>query len=264
MEVYNGPHLLIKYEEENSRLVKTWKSSPPDDASYRKELIELLQIVTKIKPSQVLWLLMSKPTFYLSDITKIWLDENILKPIFKSGFITKRQDGFDQFAFVVGQDVLAYIGVIDFFNEHSASSDFKPKYFASETKAKSWLNAELNIKVSNKEEEGLTIIFKEIDDKGKAVFEFKEDASNFDSTINSFKTIIERSHFIKNNIEKYASLTPREKETLKLIILGYTNEQISDKMYISFNTVRTHRNRIWQKLEIKHFQDCLKYKCFFN
>ena len=159
---------------------------------------------------------------------------------------------------------MAYIGVIDFFNEHSASSDFKPKYFASETKAKSWLNAELNIKVSNKEEEELTIIFKEIDDKGKAVFEFKEDASNFDSTINSFKTIIERSHFIKNNIEKYASLTPREKETLKLIIKGYTNEQISDKMYISFNTVRTHRNRIWKKLEIKHITEILRYQCFFD
>jgi hypothetical protein len=80
MEVYNGPHLIIKYEKENSRLVKIWKSSPPDDASYRKELIELLHIVTKIKPSQVLWLQMSKPTFYLSDVTKIWVDENILKP----------------------------------------------------------------------------------------------------------------------------------------------------------------------------------------
>ena len=262
MEVYNGPHLIIKYEKENSRLVKTWKSSPPDDASYRKELIEHLHIVTKIKPSQVLWLL-NNLKFKVSDDTKKWVDENISMPIFKAGFITKRQDGFDQVAFVVGQDVLAYIEVIDIFNEHSTSG-FKPKYFATETEARNWLNAELNIKVSNREEEELTIIFKEIDDKGKAVFEFKEDASNFDSTINSFKTIIERSHFIKNNIEKYASLTPREKETLKLIILGYTNEQISDKMYISFNTVRTHRNRIWQKLEIKHFQDCLKYKCFFN
>ena len=28
MEVYNGSRLLIKYEEENSRLVNTWKSSP--------------------------------------------------------------------------------------------------------------------------------------------------------------------------------------------------------------------------------------------
>ena len=85
---------------------------------------------------------------------------------------------------------MAYVEVIDFFNEHSASGDFKPKYFSSETEAKSWLNAELNIKVSKREEEGLTIIFKEIDDKGKAVFEFKEDASNFDSTINSLRLLL--------------------------------------------------------------------------
>lgn len=92
----------------------------------------------------------------------------------------------------------------------------------------------------------------------------KQDASNFDSTINSFKTIVERSNFINNNIEKYASLTPREKETLKFIVKGYTNEKISEKMYISFNTVRTHRNNIWKKLEIKQIKDCLTYQCFFD
>ena len=262
MEIYSGPHLVIKYEQKNSRLINTWKSNPLNDAVYRKELLAHLHIAQKIKPFQVIWLI-ENLTFKPSDTTKKWVDENISMPIFKAGFITKNQDGFDQVAFVVGHDVLAYIEVMDIFNEHSTSG-FKLKYFATEIEAINWLNAELNIKVSKREEKELIIIFKEIDDKGKAVFEFKEDASNFDSTINSFKTIIERSHFIKNNIEKYTSLTPREKETLKFIILGYTNEHISDKMYISFNTVRTHRNRIWQKLEIKHFQDCLKYKCFFN
>ena len=76
--------------------------------------------------------------------------------------------------------------------------------------------------------------------------------------------IIEQSHFIKNNVEKYASLTPGEKETLKFIIKGYTNEQIAEKMYISPHTVRTHRNRIWKKLDIKQFADCLRYQCFFD
>ena len=262
MEIYNGPYLVIKYELKNSRLINTWKSNPPDDVRYRKELIEHLQIVKKIKPSQVLWIL-NNLEFKVSDVSKIWVDENISKPILKAGFIAKNQDGFDQVAFVVGHDVLAYINVIDIFNKDSTSG-FKPKYFASETEAKNWLSAELNIKFSKREEEELKIIFKEIDDKGKAVFEFKEDASNFESTINSFKTIVERSHFIKNNFEKYASLTLREKETLKLIVKGYTNEQISEKMYISFNTVRTHRNSIWKKLEIKQITDCLRYQCFFD
>jgi ATP/maltotriose-dependent transcriptional regulator MalT len=69
---------------------------------------------------------------------------------------------------------------------------------------------------------------------------------------------------MKNNIDKYSCLTPREKETLKFIIKGYTNEQMSKELNVSFQTIRTHRNRIWKKLDIKQFTDCLKYGSFFN
>jgi len=261
MEVYKGPHLVINHEQANSRLISTWKSSPPNDLAYRKELIQHLYIVQEIKPAQVMWL-MENLTFKIDDATKIWADENISKPIFKSGFIAKRQDGFHQVAIIVGHDVLAYLEVTDIFNEHS-SSGFKPKYFATETEAKSWLNGDLNIKDFKSGDE-LTINFKGIDDKGKAVFEFKEQISNFASTINSFKTIIEQPHFIKNNIDKFSNLTKREKETLKFIINGDDNKQIAEKMHVSPNTIRTHRNRIWKKLEIQNLRECLRYSCFFN
>ena len=260
MEIYNGPHLLIKHEEKNSRLVNTWKSSPPDDATYRKELIEHLHTVKKIKPSQVLWLL-NNLKFKASDDTKKWVDENISMPIFKAGFITKSQDGLDQVAFVVGQDVLAYIEVIDIFNEHSTSG-FKPKYFATETEARNWLNGKFNTKDNKGKGSNVAITFKGINDNGN--YEFKGEVSNFSYAINDLKTIIEQYHFMRNNVEKYSSLTPREKETLKLIIKGNTNDQISEKMHISFNTVRTHRNRIWKKLEIKQITEILRYQCFFD
>ena len=262
MEIYNGPHLIIKYEKENSRLICTWKSSPLNDLAYRKELIEHLHIVQNIKPTQVMWLL-ENLTFKVSDVTKKWVDKNISKPIFKSGFIAKNQDGFDQVAFVVGQDILAYIETMGIFNENSTSG-FNPKYFATETDARNWLNEKFNTKDADGENQKLAITFKGIDDNGKVVFELKEDASKFDGTVNLLKTILEQNHFMRNNIEKYSSLTPREKEILKSIIKGYTNKEIAEKMYISHHTIRTHRNRIWQKLEIKHFRDCLKYKCFFN
>jgi two-component system response regulator NreC len=69
---------------------------------------------------------------------------------------------------------------------------------------------------------------------------------------------------MKNNIVKFSCLTKREKETLKFIINGDDNKQIAEKMHVSPHTIRTHRNRIWQKLEIKHLVECLKYACFFN
>jgi len=209
-----------------------------------------------------MWLL-ENLTFKVSDVTKKWIDENISKPIFKAGFIAKNQEGFDQVAFVVGQDVLAYIETMDIFNENSTSG-FNPKYFATEKEAISWLSGESKTKDYKSENLNLSITFKGIDDNGKVVFELKEDASKFDGTINLFKTIIEQNHFMRNNVEKYSSLTPREKETLKFIVKGYTNEQISKKMSISHNTIRTHRNRIWKKLKIQHLRDCLKFELFSN
>tara|TARA_B110000037_G_scaffold210463_1_gene260848 strand:+ start:9450 stop:10238 length:789 start_codon:yes stop_codon:yes gene_type:complete len=262
MEVYNGPHLIIKYEQENSRLINTWKSSPTNDAAYREELIEHLHIIQKIKPSQVMWLLKNL-TFKVGDVTKIWVDENISKPIFKAGFIAKNQTGFDQVVFVVGHDVLSYIEVISIFKE-SYLNGFKPKYFVTEIEARNWLSEEFNTKGYKDKDPKLAITFKGIDDNGKVVFEFREQASKFDSTINSFKTLVEQNHFMRSNVEKYSFLTPREKETLKFVVKGYTNKQISEKMYVSHHTIRTHRNRIWKKLEIKHFSDCLKYDCFFD
>ncbi|MDB0062875.1 helix-turn-helix transcriptional regulator [Crocinitomicaceae bacterium] len=261
MEIYNGPHLFIKHEEANSRLISTWTSSPSNDLAYRKELIEHLHIAEKIKPSQIMWLL-ENLTFKVSDVTKKWVDENISKPIFKAGFTAKNQDGFDQVAFVVGQDVLAYIETMDIFNENSTSG-FNPQYFATETEARNWLNEKFKTKDTNGENQKLAITFKGIDDNGKAVFELREQSSKFDSTVNLFKTIIEQNNFMKNNVEKYSSLTPREKEVLKFIIKGYTNKQISEKMHVSHHTIRTHRNRIWKKLDITQVSECLSYQYFF-
>ena len=258
MEVYNGPHLIIEYEKDNSRLINTWKSNPPNDVVYREELIEYLDISKKIKPSQMIWIL-DKKTFKPNLATKKWVDEVILNPIFKSGFVKRRADGYDQFAFVFGQDVAVLMQGVE-----SPYTGFNPKYFTNEIEAINWLSKEskaIDYKTIN---QNLDITFKGIDDNGKIVFELKEDASKFDGTINLFKTIIEQHHFMKNNIDKYSSLTKRERETLKFIINGYDNKQIAEKMHISPNTIRTHRNRIWHKLEIKHFSNCFKYKCFFN
>ena len=258
MKVYNSPHLIIEYEKENSRLINTWKSNPPNDLVYREELIEHLQIAEKIKPSQIIWIL-DKKTLKPTLATKKWVDENILTPIFRYGFVKRRADGYDQLAFVFGQDVAVLMQGIE-----NPYTGFNPKYFTNEIEAINWLSKESKAIDYKTVHQNLDITFKGIDDNGKIVFELKEDVSKFDGIINLFKTIIEQHHFMKNNIVKFSSLTKREKETLKFIIKGDDNKQIAEKMQVSPHTIRTHRNRIWQKLEIKHLIECLEYACFFN
>jgi two-component system, NarL family, response regulator NreC len=45
-------------------------------------------------------------------------------------------------------------------------------------------------------------------------------------------------------------LSDREREVLKLLALGYTNQEISKQLFISVRTAETHRARIMQKLRL--------------
>ncbi len=58
------------------------------------------------------------------------------------------------------------------------------------------------------------------------------------------KKQLQRSN--KLTIHDY-TLSIREIEILGLIMLGYTNQQIADKLFISYETVRSHRKHILAK-----------------
>jgi two-component system response regulator NreC len=50
--------------------------------------------------------------------------------------------------------------------------------------------------------------------------------------------------------ESYDGLTEREREILTLVAEGTTNQEISQKLYISVKTVQTHRTHIMEKLNL--------------
>ncbi|MOA42071.1 Response regulator protein VraR [compost metagenome] len=45
-------------------------------------------------------------------------------------------------------------------------------------------------------------------------------------------------------------LTKRERDVLKLIAQGYSNQQIADALFISLHTVKTHAQRVNAKLGV--------------
>jgi DNA-binding CsgD family transcriptional regulator len=54
-------------------------------------------------------------------------------------------------------------------------------------------------------------------------------------------------------------LSLREKEILGMISNGLISKEIADKLYISVNTVNTHRQRILEKLDVTNTAEAIKY-----
>ncbi len=59
--------------------------------------------------------------------------------------------------------------------------------------------------------------------------------------------------------DSYSSLTEREREILKLVAEGYTNNQIAERLIISPKTVDTHRTHIMDKLNMHSRAELIKY-----
>jgi two-component system response regulator NreC len=54
-------------------------------------------------------------------------------------------------------------------------------------------------------------------------------------------------------------LTDREREILRLIALGYTNQEIAGQLYLSVRTIEAHRRHILGKLRLQTRADLVRY-----
>jgi two-component system response regulator NreC len=59
--------------------------------------------------------------------------------------------------------------------------------------------------------------------------------------------------------DSYDLLSPREREVLRMVALGYTNQQIADQLYLSVKTVETYRARLMEKLELRSRSALVRY-----
>jgi FixJ family two-component response regulator len=58
--------------------------------------------------------------------------------------------------------------------------------------------------------------------------------------------------------ERYASLTLREKQVMKLVVAGLLNKQVGGELGISEITVKAHRGKVMQKMKADSLADLVK------
>ncbi|QIG90979.1 helix-turn-helix transcriptional regulator [Chryseobacterium sp. POL2] len=78
------------------------------------------------------------------------------------------------------------------------------------------------------------------------------------------KRVLDENEYITRNYKKFALLTKREKEILALLSAGKSSPEIADQLFISKETVATHRKNIIRKLDVKSFAELLRFALAFD
>lgn len=59
--------------------------------------------------------------------------------------------------------------------------------------------------------------------------------------------------------KKGKGLSDREREVLKYLALGYTNQEIGDILHVSVKTIETYKARVMEKLELRKRAELVRY-----
>lgn len=88
--------------------------------------------------------------------------------------------------------------------------------------------------------------------------------SDFDSIAPKMEQIVRMDQFKLKNFSRFKQLTQREIEILKMLAGGMNNPEIAAKLFVSRQTVETHRKHIIKKLDICSYRDLIKYALAFD
>ncbi|TCC97827.1 helix-turn-helix transcriptional regulator [Pedobacter hiemivivus] len=76
--------------------------------------------------------------------------------------------------------------------------------------------------------------------------------------------LLEENDFLRKNLQRFSGLSEREREVLRLMALGKSSVDTAEKLFISQNTVETHRKNIRQKLETTSYYELCEYARAFD
>jgi FixJ family two-component response regulator len=95
--------------------------------------------------------------------------------------------------------------------------------------------------------------------------EFLTKPLNTDALVSAIRNALQRSSLaLAQNAEmqelrdRYASLTPRERQVMALVVSGLLNKQVGGELGISEITVKAHRGQVMQKMKANSLADLVR------
>lgn len=63
----------------------------------------------------------------------------------------------------------------------------------------------------------------------------------------------------RSEVERFAELSEREQEVLRLTVLGFNSREVGERLFLSPKTVDTYRMRAMEKLGLEHRSDLIQF-----
>ena len=76
--------------------------------------------------------------------------------------------------------------------------------------------------------------------------------------------LLNENNFLRKNVQLFSNLSTREVEVLRLMALGISSADTAERLFISANTVETHRKNIKQKLQTNSYYELSEYARAFD
>ncbi|PYF74377.1 helix-turn-helix domain-containing protein [Pedobacter nutrimenti] len=255
MNIFESDTIALNYQDEGNLLTASWKNCTNAE-QFTDGIKSCRELCDKVDLQNTLWHFNEFSYVIPPDLQK-WTDT------FLNVSVLKKSKNFRNVAFIVGNDVLALLSAID--TAENGESGVKPRYFGSEQQALKYLLTR------NKEKKELsrTLLMPDLS--------FKTDSNNPDRSqiridVNSeeihqylflLNRMLKSRSFGIQHVSKFMMLSVREKEILNMILNGLTNEKIAQLLYITYETVKTHRKNIFRKLECRNLRELMQYNILF-
>lgn len=246
MNIYKSDFLNIRKEDDT--LIQTWTDKNLDATDYQQELYNFMDLFHKVKPKKLVWDT-KKCTLAIPAELDNWMGAHVLIPIYKKGI--------RELIFTVPEDTAVHLSIVS--SLEKASEIIRPVYFLD-------FNGALSYPAHKQTPLSHTPVVNcqpntELNTFGVNLNITPNDLPRLLHAINHIEI---ENQFVAQNKNRYNSLTLREIQVFKHIALGKTNSQIGLELFIDESSVKTHRKKIKEKLNIKSNYDIYQYARYFH
>ncbi|MEO6705924.1 MAG: helix-turn-helix transcriptional regulator [Ginsengibacter sp.] len=252
MKPHQSALFTIEHRESEKLLLTRWTGKELNAETFMQEMKAYMETLEKTKAEKVIWD-HTDFKFHIPDHLFEWIENTVNKPA--------KGHGMKKVGFIMGEDVMAQISTMESFE--ATNSVYAPKYFANSSKAMDWINKK-QPEIINPFEKEIDLIVEHNAHSETATIQMEVSLEKLPFYLKKLKDLFHDQQFAQKNYRKYMLLTAREKEILNLITKGYTNRQISERLFISLHTMATHRKNILRKLDCRKIPDLIKYNVLLS